>query len=196
MAGPPKQFDTDEALRKALETFWSKGYEATSMCDLVSHMGVNRASLYDTFGNKQALFRQTLERYAEDSLRAIAAVLEAPGSPLANIERYLGVLLQTQGPGLPNGCYISNTAVELGPHDRQIAEKIRDFWSRLEALVKAALERALKAGEISPRTDTASLARFCNTFMQGMAVKIKAGVDADELADGIQTVMAVLRLKA
>lgn len=196
MAGPPKQFDTDVALRKALETFWSKGYEATSMCDLVSHMGVNRASLYDTFGNKQALFRQTLDRYAEDSLNAITAMLEAPGSPLANIERYLGLLLQTQGPGLPNGCYISNTAVELGPHDPQIAEKIRGFWTTLEALLEAALRKALEAGEISPHADTASLARFCNTFMQGMAVKIKAGVDADELADCIQTIMTVLRRKA
>ena len=93
MVGPPKQFDRDEALGRALEVFWAKGFEATSMQDLVDHMGINRASMYDTFGNKHALFSRAVDWYATQVLGDIARILEAPGSPLGNKNLFLRVLL-------------------------------------------------------------------------------------------------------
>src|SRR4030088_150825 len=75
-----KEFDREEALQKAMEVFWSRGYEATSIQDLVKHMGINRQSLYDTFGDKHALYLKTLDRYREIEGRKVFELLERPGS--------------------------------------------------------------------------------------------------------------------
>src|SRR6266852_1410049 len=76
----PKEFDRDQALQKAMEVFWSRGYEAASIQDLVKHMGINRQSLYDTFGDKHALYLQALDRYREVEGRKLLELLERPGS--------------------------------------------------------------------------------------------------------------------
>src|SRR5437879_13191066 len=75
-----KEFDSDEALNKAMEVFWSRGYEAASIQDLVKNMGINRQSLYDTFGDKHALYLQTLDRYREVEGRRMLELLGPPGS--------------------------------------------------------------------------------------------------------------------
>lgn len=181
MAGPHKQFDHDKALKRALETFWAKGYEATSMGDLVDKMGVNRASLYDTFGNKRALFNQALHWYGEHSLQVVRQVLHTPGSPMAAVERLITLPLTDNQTAPQYGCFLNNTAVELGPHDPELAEKIRYFWQALEAELKITFDRAVAADELRTDTDTQWLANLCNTLMQGIAVKLKAQVSPAEI---------------
>jgi TetR/AcrR family transcriptional repressor of nem operon len=193
MVGPSKQFDRDEALGRALEVFWARGFEATSMQDLVDHMGINRASMYDTFGNKHALFSQAVDWYVTQVLGDFARILEAPGSPLGNIRRYFKTFQeQAHGPR-HHGCFINNTAVELGPHDPEIAEKIRSVWRQMEALFQAALDRAVQAGELGSNADTRALARLLNTTVQGLAVKGKAGVPPAQLTDVVRTLFSLLQ---
>src|SRR5258708_33708597 len=82
-----KEFDRDEVLHKAMEVFWTRGYEGASVQDLVKHMGINRQSIYDTFGDKHALFLQALDRYREIQSRKVFAVLERPGSMEQNLRQ-------------------------------------------------------------------------------------------------------------
>lgn len=193
MAGPSKQFDQKQALVKALEVFWDKGYEATSMQDLVNHMGINRASMYDTFGNKYELFKQSLDAYCRQSLVNIKQVLEAPGSPLQNILRYYQLLGSSEGVVRHHGCFINNTAVEMGPHKPEIADQIRHHWVEVEALFKSTLDRAVQQGELKSDTDTASLAKLFNTLIQGLAVSSKVQVSSENLATTVRTVFALLQ---
>lgn len=193
MAGPAKQFDQNDALKKALEVFWDKGYEATSMQDLVAHMGVNRASMYDTFGNKYELFKQSLDAYCQQSLVNIKQVLEAPGSPLQNILHYYQLLGSSEGVVKHHGCFINNTAVELGPHKPEIADYIRHHWSEVEAVFKSTLDRAVEVGELKADTDTTALARLFNTLVQGLAVSSKVQASPEYLASVVRTVFTMIK---
>ena len=87
--GPSKQFDTEVALEKAMKVFWAHGYEAASLSELLKNMGIGKKSLYDTFGNKQALFLKALEHYARTTLRDMRDRLLAEGSPLSNLKQVL-----------------------------------------------------------------------------------------------------------
>ncbi|WP_455212433.1 TetR/AcrR family transcriptional regulator [Kaarinaea lacus] len=193
MAGPTKQFDQNAALKKALEVFWDKGYEAASMQDLVVHMGVNRASMYDTFGNKYELFKQALGAYCQQSLVNIKQVLEAPGSPLQNILHYFQLLGSSEGIVKHHGCFINNTAVEMGPHKPEIADHIRQHWSEVEAVFQSTLDRGVEQGELRADTDTASLARLFNTLIQGLAVSSKVQVSPEYLASVVKTVFTMIK---
>src|SRR5882762_5197437 len=89
-----KEFDRDEALHKAMEVFWSRGYKATSIQDLVKHMGINRQSLYDTFGDKHALYLLALDRYREIEVRKLFDLLERPGSVKKNLRQLFAAVVE------------------------------------------------------------------------------------------------------
>lgn len=181
MVGPNKQFNQDEALNKALETFWAKGFEATSMQDLVLNMGINRASMYQTYGNKHALFIATLDRYISSNLAHFKQSLDVPGSPLDNLHKVFDFFINAGQQGKAYGCFINNTAVEMGPHDPLVAEKIRQFWLQFESLLVNMIERAKEKGELAAHTESKNLAILLNIALQGLAVKIKTNSAPEEL---------------
>jgi len=193
MAGPNKQFNQEQALDKALNVFWNKGFEATSMQDLINQMGINRASLYQTFGNKYDLFIASLDRYIEINQQQIHETLKAPGSPLDNLYQlflhFIGQAENTQ----QSGCFINNTAVELGPHDAQVAEKIRQFWKQLEHMIFDALNRAIKKNQLPSGTDTKRLAALLNTNLQGLVIKSKTSTSQDELINSTDLLFSLIR---
>ena len=192
MAGPAKQFDRDEALKRAVTLFWAKGFEATSMQDLVLAMGVNRASLYDTFGNKQAIYAQALDSYCTSMASGMGQMAQDTGSALESLRQFLTHLVsEDKGLG-PNGCFANNAAVELGPHDPEIAGKVRLFWQHIENGLKAVLDKAVEQGELRPAADTRGLARFINTTLQGLAVKSKAGTDPEETRATVEFLLQAL----
>lgn len=165
----PKEFDVDTALHRALEVFWAKGFEATSMQDLVAAMGIQKASLYGTFGDKRSLYLRALRRYQDASLVALRAELTAAGSPLGAIRGFLDdVAKAAASRGGKRGCFCVNANVEVAPHDPQIAEQVRDHSERVEAVLTAALQRARQLGELPRGADCATLA----TFVYGVIVAI------------------------
>src|SRR5260370_37968341 len=89
-----KEFDQDQALHKAMEVFWSRGYEAASIQDLVRHMGINRQSIYDTFGDKHALYLQALDRYRAVESRRLIELLERPGSVKKSLRQLFGEVVE------------------------------------------------------------------------------------------------------
>jgi len=117
-----KEFDRDEALHKAMEVFWSRGYEAASVGDLVKHMGVSRQSLYDTFGDKHSLYLQALDRYREVEGRKMFELLEAPGSVKRSLRRlFEGVVECSLAGGERRGCFVGNATSELAGRCKETA---------------------------------------------------------------------------
>ena len=188
-----KEFDLEAALDGAMATFWTKGYTATSIEDLVTRMGIQRGSLYATFGNKRSLFLSALGRYQRVVTRELLAVLEAPGSGLAAIRRFFRLRVEgSLDRRRPPGCLVTNSAVELSPRDRGAAARVGGSLVTLEAAFLRALERARVQGEVAATRDLRALARFLTSSAQGLSVMAKARAERAVLEDVVEVVLAVL----
>jgi TetR/AcrR family transcriptional repressor of nem operon len=187
-----KEFEPEEALDRALELFWARGYAATSMADLVAHLGIARASLYATFGGKRDLFLAVLRRYRQARDRAIVEELSAPGPALpairALIERYAE---ESTGPD-HRGCLIVNTAVELAARDSGAARAVEASWTTLETALQAALTRARAQHEIPAGADPQALARFLVVLFQGMRAMGRAPTDPARVRAAASQALALL----
>ena len=176
-----------------MEAFWKKGYEATSVQDLLDHMGINRGSMYDTFGDKNALFVEAVEHYGRTVMQRAYDTLEAPGSPLGNVRRLFAMWADYAVSGECRGCLITNTAVELAPHDPAIAEAVKSALSLLEKTFHKTLDRSVKAGELPTKTNTHALARFLTSSGQGLIVMSKAKVSPATIKDIVKVTLSVIQ---
>lgn len=189
-----KAFDPDAALQAALELFWQRGYEATSMSDLVEHLGIGRASIYATFGSKHDLYLRAMDRYVETREASFDVELSQPGPALPAVRavvRRFATEASTPDTRL-SGCFITNTATELSPHDPAAARKVESSWEHLEAPLRAALLRAQEQGELAERRDPYALARMLLVLLQGMRVVGKASGDPARVRDAAEQALALL----
>lgn len=188
-----KEFDPDAALQAALDLFWERGYEATSMADLVEHLGVARASIYATFGNKRDLYLKALDRYGDlvdpDLLRELSQPGPALPAVRAVIERFAREAGDDSG---RRGCFIVNTAVEVAPHDPQAARRVAASWDHLETAITSALIRAQAQGELAPGKEPRALARLLLVLMQGIRVVGKVQAGPGRLRDAVTQALALL----
>ncbi|GAA1403411.1 TetR/AcrR family transcriptional regulator [Kitasatospora putterlickiae] len=191
-----KEFDPDAALDSALELFWRRGYEATSMADLVEHLGIGRASVYATFGSKRELYLRALERYGQRQQPVLLAELSQPGPVLpavrALVRRFSRESAEDCEGGVRRGCFVTNTAVELAPHDQDAARRVEASLLHLETVLTAALVRAGAQGELPEGRDPQALARMLLVLFQGMRVVGKAGDGAARLRDAADQALALL----
>jgi TetR/AcrR family transcriptional repressor of nem operon len=192
MVGRPKEFDEQQALEKAMVVFWTHGYEATSVQDLLDAMGINRGSMYDTFGDKHALFSAAIDHYGRTVTRGLEDTLAAPGSPLANIRKALMAVADLTLDRPCRGCMATNTAVELAQHDPKAGAAVTSILQRIEKSFHGALRRAVEAGELGPRTNTRASARFLTGTLQGVVVMGKASSSRATLKDIIAVAMTAL----
>jgi TetR/AcrR family transcriptional repressor of nem operon len=189
----PREFDRDVALDGAMTAFWTKGYEATSVEDLVARMGIQRGSLYAAFGDKRALFFAALERYQRVVARELFEALEAPGSGTAAIRRFFRLRLAgALDRARPHGCLMTNSAVELARRDRGAAARIGESLGKMEAAFHRALVRARDAGEIGAGEDLRALARFLTSSAQGLSVMARACAERAVLEDIVKVVLTTL----
>ncbi|MCX5047997.1 MULTISPECIES: TetR/AcrR family transcriptional regulator [unclassified Streptomyces] len=189
-----KEFDPDAALQAALELFWQRGYEATSMSDLVNHLGIGRASIYATFGSKHELYLRALERYDRAGLPPIVRELSQPGPALpavrAVVRRYAAEAADEQL--RLNGCLVTNTASELAPHDPVAKRSVERNWDQLETVLHSALVRAQAQDELPADRDPLTLARMLLVLMQGLRVVGKASADPARVRDAAEQALALL----
>ncbi|MFE6589955.1 TetR/AcrR family transcriptional regulator [Streptomyces sp. NPDC057781] len=189
-----KEFDPDAALRAALELFWRRGYEATSMSDLVEHLGIGRASIYATFGNKHELYLKALERYERGLLPQLLEELARPGPALPGVRSLVRrYAVEAAAEELrERGCFVTNTAAELAPHDPVAARRVERNWDQLETVLHSTLVRARAQGELPAGRDPLTLARLLLVLLQGLRVVGKASPDPARVRDAAEQALALL----
>ncbi|MEU7062846.1 TetR family transcriptional regulator [Streptomyces sp. NPDC046161] len=189
-----KEFDPDAALQSALELFWRRGYEATSMADLVEHLGIGRASVYATFGNKRELYLKALDRYNENRDPDLLAELSQPGPALPAVRTVVRrfAVDATSDDRRLKGCFVTNTAAELGAHDTAAARRVEASWGHVETLLHSALMRAQAQGELPADRDPRALARMLLVLMQGLRVVGKASDDPRRVRDAAEQALRLL----
>ena len=189
----PREFDADAALDRAMDIFWSKGYEATSLDDLCEVTGLSRSSLYATFGSKRSLLLRSVDRYVEQRNPRIAAIL-AQALPIQGAFGSLARQFIDQivsGPGR-RGCFLGNCAAELPRSDRAALARVRQGLESTEATFRDALTRAQSRGELATNVDVSALARFLMSGFQGLRLVGKVNPDRATLEDIAGTMLRCL----
>ena len=194
MAGV-KQFERGVVLDRAMALFWQQGYEATSIQDLVEATGINRGSIYGTFGDKQGLFLAVLDRYAEKIAQPLISQLSDP-DPRRAIESMLdSIIRRTSDPKLPRGCLNTNTALECPAAD-EITRKIVAGFGQQESAIYSVLHQAQAAGHLAPDFDLRAFSRFFMAVCHGMNVINKAIPDPEILRDVARVAMSLWKSTA
>lgn len=167
----PKEFDVDAALQSALEVFWEKGYEATSMQDLVDAMGIQRASLYATYGDKHALFLASLRMFADTVHHQRLADLEATHGPREAIRQsLLAFVPEESARKRARGCFLTNTALELAAHDPEAGRVVAHAQKQTEAWYARLIKKGKALGEIAPSVKPAEAASALLACLIGVSV--------------------------
>lgn len=170
-----KSFNPDAALLAAMDLFWERGYRDTSMADLLGHMGISRQSLYDTFGDKRALFVKALEAYSRTQGEQLESCLMEGGSArLAITSLFLGLSSERPADRL-RGCLMVNTVGEGLVEDGEVANVVRDNTAACRERFAACLRRGQSLGELDESLDVDSAADFLFTLFQGLRVSARAG---------------------
>lgn len=189
----PREFDRNDVLDKAMQTFWSKGYEATSMQDLVDATELHRGSLYGAFGSKQQLFLTVIDRYAEVVIKKLLDLLDGSNPGKDSIRSFFLTVIDHVMTGGPlRGCLVTNSAVERGLSDPDTAAKVGICLVRIEERFHKALLRAQAAGELRRGEDLGALARYLTCCLQGLLVTGKVRPERELLEEIVKVTLSVL----
>ena len=189
MARTP-EFDHDQVLESALQAFWQKGYEATSLTDLLEATGLARQSLYNTFGDKRALFLTSLRRYADVGIGRLSEALEG-GSVRAAIRGVFDDALNCSD--RDQGCFLVNAAAELLPRDAEVGRLVASTLARQERALAEALRRGVRKGELHLTPNRIEqTARFLVGALQGLRVMVKATPGSAALRDMVAVTLRAI----
>ncbi|MGB0928485.1 MAG: TetR/AcrR family transcriptional regulator [Pikeienuella sp.] len=178
-----KSFDLDDATDKAAAVFWAKGYEATSISDLVAAMGINKGSLYNAFGDKRRLFIRALTRYDAKRRSSWMAGLEQMNDPVAAIGAFFDrIVEQSCSEMSARGCFIVNTALEAPQQTPAVQQLVAASLADIQAFFRRSIERGKAAGEIDTALEADEVAKTMVALMMGMRVLSRTGVAHDDLA--------------
>ncbi len=181
-----KEFNEDQALDKAIEIFWHKGYNGTSAQDLVTYLGLSRSSLYDTFGDKQKLFSKSLKRYQQQNHDILKEFLgSAANIKTAFTEIFKQAVVESLQDRITKGCFMVNSSVELAMHDPEIAKIVHDNQKTVENIFCQAIKKGQEAGQISDKQEARSLARFIFNNYSGIRVLARTGERDKQVYDDI-----------
>jgi TetR/AcrR family transcriptional regulator, transcriptional repressor for nem operon len=169
--GRPRGFDIDAAVVRAMDVFWSRGYHATALPDLLRATRLSRGSLYAAFGDKHSLFLLALDRYIADALVRMDNELDPRRDPVDGLRSYLaGYVDRTSGASGRRGCLLVATAMELAGQDAEVGRRVAGFFKAMEARVTKALSRAKTAGHLADGVEPATAARILVCFVEGLRV--------------------------
>ncbi len=189
-----REFDPTQALDQAVALFWERGYSETSIEDLVDTTGVSRYGIYGTFGNKRELFIAALRRYAHLMAVDTTPGLFLPDAGLRELKGFFSAMLKrASGPESQRGCMICNTAIEIAPHDENIAASVRVLFDELTSVFTTALTNAQAAREINESLDPKATAELLVGLLQGAAVFARTGTSKARLqryGDMAMTILA------
>ncbi|MCS5717581.1 TetR/AcrR family transcriptional regulator [Herbiconiux sp. CPCC 205763] len=186
----PRAFDESQALRAALLAFWEYGYEETTLAVLMQATGLNKTSLYRTFGNKEELFERAVALYHRDFLGFRAEAMAAP-SPKQITERLLrGMAALHNGDGTPPGCLETTAALATGPQNDPVRAMLSGNRNLIIPLLTERFEE-FDADDLPPRMSAAQTASFVATVIMGMSVQAKGGHDRAEMDDVVTSTLRI-----
>jgi AcrR family transcriptional regulator len=179
--GRPREFDTEQALDRAMELFWRKGYEGTSLADLTEALGITRPSLYAAFGNKETLFRTVLKRYETKIVTYRPKALKAPTAQAVARDLLEGAANIFGDKSKPAGCLGVQGALACGEEADPIRQELIANRTAGEHAIRQRLKRAKAEGDLPADSDPASLARYLSAVVYGMAVLAAGGASRKDL---------------
>ena len=192
--GRPRTFDLDEALDRAVEVFWKHGFQDASLHELTAAMGLSKPSLYAAFGDKEALYLKTLERYVARLVERHADALEGEADGRRAVQGFLRSLAaMLADPDLPGGCFIINGTADCGgstiPASVELA--LREALQGSETMVLERLRRARRDGDLPADANPEAMAAMFASIIAGLAVMAKSGAPMAKLETVIDAAMAV-----
>lgn len=189
-----KAFKEEDVLEKAVNLFWSKGYNGSSAQDLVDNLEISRSSLYDTYGDKHSLFIQSLQQYRkQEATKLIAMINSAEDAEQVIKEIFQSLVNDTLKDKSYKGCFMINAAVELGAQDDEIMKIAKENMQVVEDAFYKAVKKGQDAGQFSTKNSARSLARFLFNSMSGIRVAEKSGVEKKVLDDIIKVTLSALK---
>lgn len=186
-----REFDVEQALDRAMDLFWRRGYAATSLQDLLSELGIGSGSLYAAFGPKDKLYAMALDRYCALNTRALVEQLESASEVRPALRAVLTQLIEADLAEPERGCLVVRTATERAS-DPASVERVAAAMRAVESAVAGALERAQARGEISADKNPVQLARMLTTLIQGLRVVGQVQVGREFVEDAVSAAMQTL----
>ncbi len=188
-----KQFKESEILEKAMELFWEKGFHATSMQNLVTHLGINRASLYDTFGGKEELFNKAFGEYRKTTQEMLKKLFEQEESVRQGFTMLFDKAIdESITDEARKGCFVVNTTTELIPGDETIRQVLNTNKSEVENLFVSYIQKGIDKGEFSPSKDAQSIGHMLYTLYSGLRVVAKVDSNPNKLKALVNVALSVL----
>lgn len=189
-----REFDEAKVLEAAMQLFWEKGYEATSLSDLTARMGIQRPSIYSTFGDKKELFEAALRRYTTSRASEIRTKLQSYTSVKQAFSIFFEEVITAEyTKDLSNGCFCINTMVELAPHDEKFEILTREHQLYLSVIFQETIERGIQSGELEEDTDAKSLAQALIVALIGLTVMLKSQPQRSFVDYAIATTLTLLK---
>lgn len=186
-----KEFDEQDVLNKAMEVFWKQGYEKTSLQDLVDHMGIHRRSIYDTFGDKRALFMKALMHYEDTITTRIQKKIESTIMVKQAIRDVFEVVIHSDDQ-YPKGCLTVNAAVELSLLDQEVSKRVTEMFEKTETLFYDLLIYGQETGEISKSLDAKGVSHFIHNSLVGLRVLAKTTEDQKKMESIVDLTLSTL----
>jgi AcrR family transcriptional regulator len=190
--GRPSTFDREEALQRAMELFWARGYEGTTLEDLQDAMGgISPPSFYNAFVSKEQLFREAVDLYVRSIGEPSARTLQEGDTARGSIELMLrATVLSISKPGMPHGCFMVLGATNCSTAGEGAQKYLRNIRKRGPKMIKERLDQAVAGGELPPDLNTAAIAAFYATVVHGLGVQAGDGVGRTALMAAVDGAMA------
>lgn len=191
--GRPRTFDRDTVLDRAITTFWAKGYSGASLDDLTESMGINRPSLYATFGSKHDLYLEVIDRYAVTlGCQPVAALLSEPDIEKAVAAFFEASIRCVTSKDGPRGCLIVNVAADDAEKDEQVRNKLTGIFAETDNVIANQFLIAQDQGQLSQESDPRTLAWMTISITHSFAARARVGASRKELSRLAKGFMAVL----
>jgi TetR/AcrR family transcriptional regulator, transcriptional repressor for nem operon len=189
----PREFDREEALKAAVETFWTHGFEGAGMERLTVAMGIGRQSVYGAFGSKKSLYLEALRAYSMGNIDALLGALRKAGSPLHALKIVLLTPIELSEPERARGCFGINAICEFGQSDPDVASALSASGRALRIALIELVRGAQAEGEIGSQIDPTVAAGLIQTLLSGVKVAARAGASPEDMGKVIDLALGALR---